>query len=511
MLHEFVANLTARQPQLFGGALTPETFALPEQRAALERRLAARGAVDAAGWPNWLSKAKTHRGVRALRSADASSLAALGQALVQERVRPLLLPSLRRAFDIGLYVVVSSVRPLRVYAHDVALVRFCEAEYPQTPAQFAEASRFVVKEYTPIWDLRATFGADLARCGGAAACALRRRLQAEGWDADALWRRMERAAAALLAELRPAVEARLRAQRLRSDIVFELFRFDFLVDERARPVLTEVNISPNMVGRVPEDSAAKERLLRDTLRLALARLDPHPPAGGARGSAAAAPPAAARSRRRATRAAAAASPPRRRARSRRRRPRRRSTAGAASRRRPTTTSRRRCGARRRGATPSCAACCAEGHRFSLRIFGRASSIVCVRLVSARLGHLGRLSARAPERQCAASSHERKADTEPVDAVEHRHLRRALGVAARRARAAPDLSSSAASAYGGARRVQPSESERRRHRARPSRCCSRSHLRRLRRLREFGAPIIAFVKRSVEAQIRQPSSSDHPQI
>ena len=338
MLHEFVANLTARQPQLFGGgALTPETFALPEQRAALERRLAARGAVDAAGWPNWLSKAKTHRGVRALRSADASSLAALGAALVQERVRPLLLPSLRRAFDIGLYVVVSSVRPLRVYAHDVALVRFCEAEYPQTPAQFAEASRFVVKEYTPIWELRATFGADLARCGGAAACALRRRLQAEGWDADALWRRMKRAAAALLAELRPAVEARLRAQRLRSDIVFELFRFDFLVDERARPVLTEVNISPNMVGRVPEDAAAKERLLRDTLRLALARLDPHPPAGGARGSAAAAPPAAARSRRRAPRAAAAASPPRRRARSRRRRPRRRSTAGAASRRRPTTS------------------------------------------------------------------------------------------------------------------------------------------------------------------------------
>ena len=166
MLHEFVANLTALQPQLFGGTLTPETFALPEQRAALERRLAAR-VRSTRGLAQLAQQGKTHR-VRALRSADASSLAALGAALVQERVRPLLLPSLRRAFDIGLYVVVSSVRPLRVYAHDVALVRFCEAEYPQTPAQFAEASRFVVKEYTPIWELRATFGADLARCGGAA-------------------------------------------------------------------------------------------------------------------------------------------------------------------------------------------------------------------------------------------------------------------------------------------------------------------------------------------------------
>ena len=396
MLHEFVANLTARQPQLFGGgALTPETFALPEQRAALERRLAARGAVDAAGWPNWLSKAKTHRGVRALRSADASSLAALGAALVQERVRPLLLPSLRRAFDIGLYVVVSSVRPLRVYAHDVALVRFCEAEYPQTPAQFAEASRFVVKEYTPIWELRATFGADLARCGGAAACALRRRLQAEGWDADALWRRMERAAAALLAELRPAVEARLRAQRLRSDIVFELFRFDFLVDERARPVLTEVNISPNMVGRVPEDAAAKERLLRDTLR---GRPRPPRPAsvrrrraraplnGAAAGCCALEAPCAA--------SGGHASPPRRRARSRRRRPRRRSTAGAAARRRPTTTSRRRCGARRRGATPSCAACCAEGHRDLAYEVLDAPPPSSAFVSSAPLGHRPAFGARA---------------------------------------------------------------------------------------------------------------------
>ena len=252
-----------------------------------------------------------------------------------------------------------------------------------------------------------------------------------------------------------------------SDIVFENFRFDFLINERARPVLTVLTPTagsgPRARGRRRQGAAAA--------RHAAPRPRPPRPASARRRRArssrcgAAAAAAASHSRRRAPRAAAcrlAAEA----SRARRRRPRRRSTAGAASRRRPTTTSRRRCGARRRGATPSCAACCAEGYRFSLRSFGRASSIVCVRLVQRVAARVGRLSTRAPERQCAASSHERKADAKAVDAVEHRHLRRALGVAARRARAAPDLAVAPPARAPERRECSRASAKRRRHRAAP---------------------------------------------
>ena len=52
----------------------------------------------------------------------------------------------------------------------------------------------------------------------------------------------------LLAGLRPKVMAGLRRMRLRSEHVFELFRFDFLVDAWARPVLTEVRTRVSVGG-----------------------------------------------------------------------------------------------------------------------------------------------------------------------------------------------------------------------------------------------------------------------
>ena len=67
--------------------------------------------------------------------------------MVQRRVRPLLLPGLPRVFDVGLYVLVSSVRPLRVWAFNRSLVRVCLSSYPRemrkkgwARAAFAESS-----------------------------------------------------------------------------------------------------------------------------------------------------------------------------------------------------------------------------------------------------------------------------------------------------------------------------------------------------------------------------------
>ena len=69
-------------------------------------------------------------------------------------------------------------------------------------------------------------------------------------------------------------------RRMRGASAFELFRFDFLVDEDAQPVLTEVNLSPNLATApgAPEDGAVKETLLVETLRLVTQRFAPAPTA-----------------------------------------------------------------------------------------------------------------------------------------------------------------------------------------------------------------------------------------
>lgn len=144
-LVQFTARVASALPRALRG-LTPETYALPDNATQFAAALRRIGVLDSNGWPNWLVKSKQHRGVFALSSGSEQSLASLGSALVQvsdgiapdmppghcthrhtphpaarpqveiagaagvalrastqERVRPLLLPGLRRAFDLGLY------------------------------------------------------------------------------------------------------------------------------------------------------------------------------------------------------------------------------------------------------------------------------------------------------------------------------------------------------------------------------------------------------------------------
>ena len=261
---------------------TPASYLLPEQIDQLLTHLRSDSLTDSAGLPRWLLKSKQHRNVRVLTNATRAGLSKTGSAIAQRRVRPLLLKGLGRAFDVGIYVLVASVRPLRIYAFDRSLVRICEQPFPTSYDEFvARPASFVINHYSPIWTL--PFFADaLKECDKSAACALRHKLKEHGHDADGMWRRMEGIAAELLAFLRPHVEAGLLRVGLRGQHTFELFRFDFMVDEEARPMLTEVNISPNMVQAHAEDGQVKSALLRDLFRILSARLrlqhEPPPPA-----------------------------------------------------------------------------------------------------------------------------------------------------------------------------------------------------------------------------------------
>lgn len=254
-------------------AVLPESYLLPEDSAALEHRLATAGVNDGRGWPRWLFKAKNHRGVRVLTDGSAGALAKNSPAIVQQLVKPLLLRRLRRAFDIGLYVLISSVHPLRVYAYDRALVRFCEREYPTAPDGYAHDLRsYVISHYTPIWTLP-IFAESLRKCNDSAACALRAELNAEGHDADKLWRRMRSTAGRLLTALQPHMASAMASRGLGNESTFELFRFDFMVNEAAEPVLTEVNISPNLVPASTQDGKVKRALVHDVLQIVRQRFE----------------------------------------------------------------------------------------------------------------------------------------------------------------------------------------------------------------------------------------------
>ena len=252
------------------GAL-PTTLLLPEDQNAIERAMSSEGLTDHNGLPKWIVKSKQHRGIRALTNATATALKGMGPAMIQRRVEPLLLRNFRRAFDVGLYVLVTSVRPLRVYVHDLALVRFCEAIFPTSAQGFQNEKSYVISHYSPIWTLP-HFHESLRICNGSAACALRAELAADGYNADAIWRRMHVTTLKLLSQLVPHVIMNMLRLKLQDDSIFELFRFDYLIDKYGSPILTEVNVSPNIVAAHPQDAHVKSTLLHDVLHLVMQRL-----------------------------------------------------------------------------------------------------------------------------------------------------------------------------------------------------------------------------------------------
>ena len=64
-----------------------------------------------------------------------AALLARAPALVQRRVEPLLLSRLRRAFDVGLYVLVTSFHPLEAYLYTEGFARLATEPYSLEPEE----------------------------------------------------------------------------------------------------------------------------------------------------------------------------------------------------------------------------------------------------------------------------------------------------------------------------------------------------------------------------------------
>ena len=98
----------------------------------------------------WVKKCNDHRGIK-IQKIEEFDLEAIG-TFVQEYVDKPFLVS-KRKFDIGVYVTLTSINPLRLYIYDKdALLRFCENDY--YPFNSSNIHSYVVDDhYTPIWDI----------------------------------------------------------------------------------------------------------------------------------------------------------------------------------------------------------------------------------------------------------------------------------------------------------------------------------------------------------------------
>lgn len=276
----------------------PEGFSLPDQfdafRRALERNEAfmagtfpstgGAGKSSTAG-PLWIMKPPASacgRGIRVLSHRDASKLcddarkpkklkANKKARIVQRYVAdPLLLgEGARFKFDLRLYVVVTSMDPLRIYLFQEGIVRFCTAPYSlKNPRnRLAHLTNYAINKGSD--DFVENADAQHADAGSKwSLSALIRTLQERQLLADP--EKLMRDIRAIVCKTVIAAEAHLTPllhQFAGQSSCFELFGFDLMLDSKVRPWLIEVNVSPSLMGGSPLDRRVKGLLLSDTFHL----------------------------------------------------------------------------------------------------------------------------------------------------------------------------------------------------------------------------------------------------
>ena len=204
---------------------------------------------------------------------DVSTVVYSQSSVIQKYVeKPLCLGGYK--FDLRLYVLVTSFRPLEAFIYKEGFARISTQAYSLSEEslsnKFIHLTNSSIQKQNmkgPSSDNPLAFecdesgGSKLALLG---TYGLWSRLKSFGIDSDQLWMRI----CLLVVKSLVAVNDRISYQ----PCSFEVFGYDVLVDSDLRPWLLEVNASPSLARETPLDVRVKNAMIKDTILL----LDPAP-------------------------------------------------------------------------------------------------------------------------------------------------------------------------------------------------------------------------------------------
>ncbi|XP_045500000.1 probable tubulin polyglutamylase ttll-15 [Colias croceus] len=189
----------------------------------------------------FLEKHNQHRGVylKNVSEIDLSS----GESFVQEFVqKPFLVDG--HKFDIGVYVALTSVNPLRVYWYKGDVIfRYCPAKY--YPLDPKKLDKYVIgDDYLPTWEVP-SLAHPYTALGFSMKDAFDHYAQSKGKNTTHMWDEIQKAIREVFINNEHHIIEALKKYRS-GDNFFEMMRFDLIVDEDLKVYLIEANMSPNL-------------------------------------------------------------------------------------------------------------------------------------------------------------------------------------------------------------------------------------------------------------------------
>lgn len=162
---------------------------------------------------------------------------------IQEYIdNPLLVDG--HKFDVGVYTVITSIDPLRVYIYygDI-LFRYCPREY--NPFDPNDVDKYIVgDDYLPTWEVP-SLGKFYNTFGYGMKASFDAYMRNQGKDPQIIWDQVEDAIRTAILSKEPLMKDLMRRYKNHRNF-FEMARFDLIVDADLKVYLMEANMSPNL-------------------------------------------------------------------------------------------------------------------------------------------------------------------------------------------------------------------------------------------------------------------------
>ncbi|RUS74817.1 hypothetical protein EGW08_017426 [Elysia chlorotica] len=181
---------------------------------------------------------------------------------------PLLIDGYK--IDLRIYVLVTSFNPLAIYIYQEGLTRFATVKYNNDPSNLhmlrmhltnfsinVSSGNYIKNEDSSIED----FGSKWTLS------ALLRYFHANGIDTIVVMREIEDVIIKTILAAEQRIASGCRIYQRKPTNCFELFGFDIMLDDKYKPWLLEVNLSPSLVCTTPLDIKVKANMLCDLLNL----------------------------------------------------------------------------------------------------------------------------------------------------------------------------------------------------------------------------------------------------
>jgi len=210
------------------------------------------------------------RGIRLIHKNNINTVPKDKPCVMQQYLhKPYLING--KKFDLRVYVLCTSFDPLRCYVFQEGLARFSTHQYTMKKlnSRFAHLTNYSVnkksKHFVPP---TSDNNSDMEGSKWSLSALWRFLSHAEGTDKV---REVQTATKHLIVKTLIAAEGEIAPQIHRHlknpGSCYELFGFDVFLDEKLKPWLIEVNVSPSLMGSSPLDQKIKGTLMADVFHL----------------------------------------------------------------------------------------------------------------------------------------------------------------------------------------------------------------------------------------------------